>query len=139
MQSPDYRSRKVHPVQVYVASPYRVRLGWKILIPGLMQLSWGQRERGMVYLISSVTAPGTSLFCWGSLLGWFFLTFCFLTHMAAYLDVVRQRAYPVFPRIAAVTAALLGLGLSIYLPLGALLRFYAFRQTSMVTTGLAIW
>ncbi len=58
----------------------------------------------------------TSLFCWGSLLGWSFLAFCFLTHIAASLDVVRQRAFPVFPRSVALAAAIPGMGLTVYLP-----------------------
>jgi len=85
-------------------------------MPGLTQMTWRQRERGMVYLVSFLTSLGTSLFCWGSLLGWCFLAFCFLTHIAASLDVVRQRAFPVFPRSVALAAAILGMGLTVYLP-----------------------
>ncbi len=112
---------------------FSVRLGWRVLIPGLTQMTWRQRERGMVYLVSLVTSLGTSLFCWGSLLGWCFLAFCFLTHLAASLDVVRQRAFPVFPRSIALAAAILGMGLTVYLPTGTLLRFCAFSTCSGVT------
>ena len=91
--------------------------------PGPAAVTWRQHERGMVYLVSCVASLGTSLFCWGSLVGWCCLIFCFLTHMAASLDVVRQRAFPVFPRRVALAAAILGMGLTVYLPIGALLRF----------------
>lgn len=78
----------------------------------------------------------TSLFCWGSLLGWCFLAFCFLTHIAASLDVVRQRAFPVFPRSVALAAAILGMGLTVYLPIGALLWFCAFSTCSDGVSGV---
>jgi hypothetical protein len=96
-------------------------------------MAWRQRDRGMVYFVSFLTALGTSLFCWGSLLGWCFLAFSCLTHLAASLDVMRQRAFPVFPRVVAMAAASLGLGLTVYLPVGALLRYYAFSACSGVT------
>ena len=90
----------------------------------------------MVYLVSFHTSLVTTLFCWGSLLGWCFLTFCFLTHMAASLDVLRQRAFPVFPRKVALAAAVLGMGLTVYLPIGTLLRLCAFSTCSEGTTGI---
>ena len=117
-------------------SPRCVRLSWMLLIPGLTQLTWRQRERGAVYLVSFLASLGTSLFCWGSLFGWFFLIYCFLTHMAAALDVVRQRAFPVFPRKVALAAAILGMGLTVYVPIGALLRFCAFSTFSEGATGI---
>ena len=117
-------------------SPFCVRPGWDLLLPGLTQITWRQRERGMVYLVSFHTSLVTTLFCWGSLLGWCFLTFCFLTHMAASLDVLRQRAFPVFPRKVALAAAVLGMGLTVYLPIGALLRLCAFSTCSEGTTGI---
>ena len=64
-----------------------------------------------------------------------FLAFCFLTHIAASLDVVRQRAFPVFPRRVALAAAILGMGLTVYLPIGALLRFCAFSTCSDGVSG----
>jgi len=87
-------------------------------------------------LVSFLTSLGTSLFCRGSLLGWCFLAFCFLTHIAASLDVVRQRAFPVFPRSVALAAAILGMGLTVYLPIGALLWFCAFSTCSDGVSGV---
>ncbi len=133
MGSSDHRSSKVDGRHCLSGSPFSVRLSWRIMIPGLMQMTWRQRERGMVYLVSFLTALGTSLFCWGSVLGWCFLAFCFLTHLAAALDVVRQRAFPVFPHSVALAAAILGMGLTVYLPAGALLRFCALPTCSGVT------
>jgi hypothetical protein len=132
MGSSDHRDRPLDIEQALLRArpPFCVRLSWRLLIPGLPQITWNQRERGMVYLVSFLTSLGTSLFCWGSLLGWCFLIFCFLTHMAAALDVVRQRAFPVFPSKVATTAAILGIGLTVYLPIGALLRSCAFSTLS---------
>ncbi len=129
----DHRNSKVDTRQCPSRSPFSVPLGWRVMIPGLTQMTWRQRERGLVYFVSFLTALGTSLFCWGSLLGWFFLAICFLTHLAAALDVVRQRAFPVFPFSVALAAAILGIGLTVYLPIGALLRFCAFPASSGVT------
>jgi hypothetical protein len=105
--------------------PYGARLSWRLLIPGLSQINWGQRERGMVFLIGFMMTLATSLFCWGGMLGWCFLILCFLTHMAASLDVARQRSFPVLPGRLAVAAAIVGMGLTLYLPIGALLRSFA--------------
>ena len=110
--------------------PLSRRPDWKVLMPGLTQMAWCQRERGLVYLLTFLSSLGTSLFCWGSRFGWCFLAFCCLTHLAASLDVVRQRAFPVFPRKAALAAALLGFGLTLYLPIGFLLHSYAFATSA---------
>jgi hypothetical protein len=136
MGSSDHRNGTLDAREVPSRSPFCVRLGWRLLIPGLPQVTWRQRERGMVYLVSFLTSLGTSLFCWGSLLGWCFLIFCCLTHMAASLDVVRQRAFPVFPGKVALAAAILGIGLTVYLPIGTLLRFCAFSTGSDGSTGI---
>src|SRR5271157_4247779 len=136
MGSSDHRDSKLDARQCPSRSPFSVRLGWRVLVPGLTQMTWRQRERGMVYLVSFLTSLGTSLFCWGSLLGWCFLAFCFLTHLAAALDVVRQRAFPVYPRSVALAAAILGMGLTVYLPIGALLRFCAFSTCSDGASGV---
>jgi hypothetical protein len=101
-------------------------LGLRILVPGLAQLTWGQNERGMVFLVSFVSSLATSLFCWGNPLGWGFLAFAFWTHTASTLDALRQRSFPVFPRFVAVVATIGGMGMTAYFPLGALLTLYAF-------------
>ncbi len=77
MGSSENRNSKLDAGQSLSTSLFSVRLGWRVLIPGLTQMTWRQRERGMVYLVRFLTSLGTSLFCWGSLLGWCFLAFLF--------------------------------------------------------------
>lgn len=108
-------------------------IGLEALDPGIDANDVAQHDRGMVYLVSFLAALGTSLFCWGNLLGWCFLAFCFLTHLAASLDVVHQRAFPVFPGSVALAAAVLGIGLTVYLPIAVLLWFCTFSTCSGVT------
>jgi hypothetical protein len=106
-----------------------------VLLPGLAQLAWGQRERGLVFLISFLSSLGMSVFFWGIHLGWGFLAFAFLTHMASSLDVLRQRSFPVFPRLLASVAVVGGLGSTIYLPLGAFLTLCALPAHSEGPSG----
>ena len=68
MGSSENRNSKLDARQSLSTSLFSVGLGWKVLIPGLTQMTWRQRERGMVYLVRFLTSLGTSLFCWGSLL-----------------------------------------------------------------------
>ena len=100
-------------------------LGAQALVPGLTQIQCHQRDRGLVFLVSFLAALGTSLFCWGKPLGWALLGFAFLTHATASLDVLRQRAFPVFPTKIAASAMMIVMVLVVYLPLAAALLFYA--------------
>jgi hypothetical protein len=135
MGSSDDRNSGSGVRQSLLKSPFRSSLGLKILIPGLAQIGWRQRERGTVFLVTFLTSLGTSLFCWGNLMGWGFLALCFLTHMAAAQDVLRQRSFPVFPRNVALAAIILGMGSTVYLPAGVLLWLYAFPASPGGATG----
>ena len=119
------------------ASAAQQHLGWRVLVPGLAQLSWHQRKRGLVFLLSFLTSLVTGLFCWGTWVGWSFLFFCFFSHVAAYLDLARQRSFPVFRRTVALSAAALGLGLTVYLPAALLLQTCAFATPPDPTTRVA--
>lgn len=96
MVSSDGRCRGFVHKDRFLTSPLSKNLGWRVLIPGLTQLTWNQHERGLVYLVSFLASLATSLFCWGNPLGWGFLAFCFLAQIAAYKDVVRQRTFRSF-------------------------------------------
>ena len=72
-------------------------LGAGILVPGLAQLNWGQLERGLVLLLSFLSALVVSVFCWGTSMGWAFLAFAFVTHAASTIDLIKQRSFPVSP------------------------------------------
>lgn len=102
-----------------------LNFGARVLVPGLTQRQWHQRDRGLVFLVSFLSALGTSLFCWGKPLGWVLLGFAVLTHAVASLDVLRQRSFPVFPTKIATSAMIVVMVLVVYLPLAALLWLYA--------------
>jgi hypothetical protein len=108
----------------------------RVLIPGLAQWNWRQRERGLVFLVSFAASLAASLLCWGNFLGWVFLGFAFLTHTAATLDLVRQRAFPVFHARITLVAVIFGLGVSFYVPLAKLLSLYAFPALSSEAPGV---
>jgi hypothetical protein len=99
--------------------------GARLLVPGLTQRHWHQRDRGLVLLISFVSALGASLFCWGMPVAWSLLGFAFLTHAVASLDVLRQRSFPVFPSRIASSATIVVMIAVIYLPLIGLLCLLA--------------
>jgi len=107
-----------------------------MLVPGLTQLNWGQHERGLVLFLSFLSALVSSLFCWGNPMGWAFLAFAFVTHAASTLDLIRQRSFPVFPQSMAVVATVGWLGMTAYLPLGALLTLFAFPAHSEGPAGV---
>ncbi len=111
-------------------------LGARALVPGLTQLQWHQRDRGLVFLVSFLAALGTSLFCWGGLLGWALLGFAFLTHAVSSLDVLHQRAFPVFPTKIAAAAMIVVMVLVVYLPLAALLWLHALPTQAAGESGI---
>jgi hypothetical protein len=116
-------------------TPSAMSPGIQVLVPGLAQWKWGQRERGLVFLLSFVATLVACVLCWGSLLGWAFLGFAFLTQSAAVLDVVQQRAFPAIHPGIAVGAITLSIGLAIYLPLAGLLWLHAFPVLSSRMPG----
>jgi hypothetical protein len=97
-----------------------------MLIPGLAQRSWGQDARGLVFLISFVSALATGLAFWGDPVGWGFIGFAVWAHLASTFDVLRQRSFPVFPPFLAAAATAGGMGLAAYGPLMTTLAIYAF-------------
>jgi hypothetical protein len=106
-----------------------------MLFPGLAQMAWGQRQRGLVLLVTFASSLSMSLFCWGSLLGWGFLAFAFVTHTFSLLDALHQRSFPSFPRVLASVATMVAMGLLLYLPLAMLLELYAFPALSNNALG----
>jgi len=101
-------------------------VGAGMLVPGLAQLNWRQHERGLVFLLSFLSALVVSVFCWGTLMGGAFLAFTFVTHAASTIDLLKQRSFPVFPRFMTLVSTLGSLGMTAYLPLGTILTLYAF-------------
>jgi hypothetical protein len=96
----------------YVPAP-----GWRVLIPGLSQIHWGQVDRGEILLGMFTFAFGASLFAWGTWQGWVFLAFAYLSHVSATLDVIRQGSFPIYPRWTSWISTSGVLGVGVYAPL----------------------
>ncbi|MFO0890311.1 MAG: hypothetical protein U0790_14360 [Isosphaeraceae bacterium] len=110
---------------------------FRILVPGWTQLHWGQRERGLVFAGSWLSASATALVCWGSGFGWLFVGFSILWQVVATLDVLRQTAFPAFPRRIALAAVLVAAGILIDLPVGSVLWTYAWPTEADRMNGAA--
>src|SRR4051812_33745719 len=91
-------------------------IGVRILVPGSAQWSWRQRERAMVLFGSFAAALVVGVFAWGTWVGLAMLAFAFGTHVAATVDVIRQRAFPGPGPWMPVISATGGLALGIYAP-----------------------
>jgi hypothetical protein len=122
--------RQVHPQGAFCSQP---ALG--LIVPGFAQIAWGQGHRGSVFLLSFMSALCTSLFSWGSMLGWGFFGLALVTHLVSSLDALHQRSFPVFPRGTALAATSVATVLFIYLPVAALLELYAFPAQSDQSTS----
>jgi hypothetical protein len=96
--------------------PFESPAGLKILIPGLPQLSWNQRERGIVFAGSFVFALLVWLWTWGTWLSFAILTLAYITHVASTMDALRQTSFPAFRRAKAVFLTSGALGLMMYVP-----------------------
>ncbi len=110
------------------ATRARPAAGWRIVVPGLPQWTWGQRGRGLVLFGTHLAALGIGLFAWGTPIGGLILAFSVAAHVASAADVVRQSAFPGFGRAVTWASASTGVGLCGYGPalaLGAALAWPA--------------
>ncbi|HWE38807.1 MAG TPA: hypothetical protein VG406_19820 [Isosphaeraceae bacterium] len=100
--------------------PLRGGAGLRVLVPGLPQWRWRQRERGAALFGSFAAALGMSLFTWGTRPGLLLLAFAFGAHVTSVADVIRQGAFPAFARWVPWVSASFGLGIGCYAPMLAL-------------------
>jgi hypothetical protein len=96
--------------------PFESPAGFRLLVPGWPQFSWGQGERGGVLLGSFVVALAAGMLAWGTWLSWCFFAFGFLAHVSSATDAIRQASFPVYPRRTAVPMIAGSLGVLLYLP-----------------------
>ena len=96
--------------------PFDSPIGLRMLVPGLPQSRWGQRERGRAFFGSFVCSFLVALWSWGTPQAWGFLALTFVTHIASVTDVLRQGAFPFYPARRAVVFVSCALGLILYLP-----------------------
>jgi hypothetical protein len=90
--------------------------GWRLLVPGGPQWSWGERERATAFAGSYLAALVVGLLAWGSAPGWLLLAFAFAAHVASAADAIRRGAFPGFGRWVPLIAAASGLGVLGYVP-----------------------
>ncbi len=121
MRLPDeHRPRTTNP-----ASP-RVAIGPRILVPGLPQWSWDQRERSLFLFGTYASAVVVAIMTWGTLVGLGVLAFAFVTHVYSTVDAIRQNAFPGFGRFVPTVTASAGLGATCYVPALMLASAYAY-------------
>ena len=77
--------------------PFESPIGMRMLLPGLLQCRWGQRQRGWAFFGSFASAFLIGIWAWGSPLSWGCLALAFVTHTASVTDVLRQGTFPVYP------------------------------------------
>ncbi len=96
--------------------PFESPAGFRLLVPGWPQFSWGQRERASVLLGSFVMALAAAILAWGTWLSWGFFTFGFLAHVSSTTDAIRQGSFPVYSRRTALPMIAGSLAVVLYLP-----------------------
>jgi hypothetical protein len=114
--------------------PFESPAGFRLLVPGWPQFSWGQRERGWVLLGSFVVALSAAILAWGTWLACGFLAFGFLVHVSSTTDAIRQASFPVYARRAAVPMIAGALAVVIYLPFLSALVATAWPGSAPVRT-----
>ena len=82
-----------------------------ILVPGLPQLSWNQRDRAWILFGSYSLSLIFGVFAWGTPASLAILIFSFATHIFSAADAIGQHAFPPFGRVVPTltTSAFLGI------------------------------
>jgi Signal peptidase, peptidase S26 len=110
------RANSADPARRIDRRPYDSPVGLKMVVPGWPQCSWGQRQRGLVLVGSFVVALAVGLWTWGTLWGWAFLAFAFITQVTSATDVLRQGSFPIHPPRTAIFFVASVLALLFYFP-----------------------
>jgi hypothetical protein len=116
MTGPPIREAPGHRDTAANRRPFLAPPGFRLLVPGWPQFSWGQRERGGVLLGSFVMALVAGVLAWGNWLSGCFFAFGFLAHVSSTTDAIRQGSFPVYPRRTAVAMIAGALATLLYLP-----------------------
>jgi hypothetical protein len=96
--------------------PFDSPAGFKLLVPGWPQLSWGQRERAMVLMGSFVLALVVGTWTWGTWVSFAFFAFAFLAQVTATTDALRQSSFPTYSSRASLILVSASFGLVVYGP-----------------------
>lgn len=103
----------------------RPRGGLSVLLPGVPQWLWGQRERGFVLFASYIASSAIALFAWGTVSGLALLIYAYLTHVVSISDALAQESFPPQSRRVRGIGVSIGLGLCIYVPILTLAMLFA--------------
>jgi hypothetical protein len=116
--------------------PFGSPIGSRMLLPGLRQHCWGQKQLGWVFFGSFATALIVALWTWGTPQSWGFLAVAFVTQVASLTDVLRQGSFPVYPEKRGLVLVTLSLGLVLYLPVVTVLSIVAWPGFEPANTGV---
>ena len=103
----------------------RPRGGLSVLVPGVSQWGWGQRERGYVLFSSYIVSSAIALFAWGTASGLALLIFAYLIHVVSVSDALAQESFPPQSRTVRGLGVSLGLAICLYLPTLTLAMLFA--------------
>jgi hypothetical protein len=115
--------------------------GWRVLVPGLPQWSWGQGARGWVLFGSCASGLATAAFLWGTPTSLGLLVFAFLAHVVSVVDAWDQAAFPPLGRWAPGLTAAVWLAAVLYAPAlvaSSLLGWPGLRGGGSATEGYLI-
>jgi hypothetical protein len=116
--------------------PFDSPLGLMLLLPGILQCRWGQRQRGWAFFGSFASALVVGLGAWGSPLSCGCLALAFVTHTTSVTDVLRQASFPVYRAKRATFLVSVALALLLYLPVFTALTVVAWPGVETANTGL---
>jgi hypothetical protein len=114
--------------------PFDSPAGFKLLVPGGPQLSWGQRERALVLMGSFILALLVAIWTWGTWVSWAFFTFAFFCQVTSITDALRQGSFPAYPSRTSLVLVSACLGLFVYLPATVVLSKLAWPGFSQQET-----
>jgi hypothetical protein len=115
--------------------PFDTPPGFRLVVPGLPQLSWLQHERAAVLIVSYLTALVVVAWTWGTWVSWVFLGYAFFAHAVSAADALRQSSFPACSSRTAFIWVFVNLGLLVYLPGTLVLLTLAWPGFSDPETG----
>lgn len=116
--------------------PFKSPIGLQMLLPGLLQYRWGQRQRGWSLFGSFASSFLVALWTWGTPQSWGFLALAFVVHVVSITDVLRQSSFPIYPAKRALAIVAATLGMVFYLPAVIGLSLVAWPGFEPANTGV---
>ena len=108
-----------HPPWLLSGCAFESPIGLRMLLPGMQQCRWGQRQRGLAFFGSFASAFLVGIWAWGSPLSWGCLGLAYVTHTISMTDALRQASFPVYRAKRATLLVFAALALLLYVPVFA--------------------